>query len=180
MNLLSIDLCGRLPYGVKCHFKYGSAEDDITLSCIDNNVARFEYGWYGKFHVSIDADYIKPYLRPMSSMTGEEARELLFVRLSSKYGESCAYIKNFIKLNEVSFRKEPPYEGSIAAWFSFENKIHDTLQIREYSKCEYLGQINDITLAEIDWLNKNMFDYRGLIPKGLAIAVTKDNNPYKK
>lgn len=30
-----------------------------------------------------------------------------------------------------------------------------------------------------DWLNKNMFDYRGLIPKGLAIAVTKENNPYK-
>ena len=32
----------------------------------------------------------------------------------------------------------------------------------------------------INWLNKNMFDYCGLIPKGLAIAVTKENNPYKK
>lgn len=31
----------------------------------------------------------------------------------------------------------------------------------------------------IDWLNKNMFDYRGLIPMGLAIEVTKENNPYK-
>lgn len=31
----------------------------------------------------------------------------------------------------------------------------------------------------IDWLNKNMFDYRGLIEKGLAIAVTEENNPYK-
>ena len=31
----------------------------------------------------------------------------------------------------------------------------------------------------IDWLNKNMFDYRGLIPRGLAIKVTKENNPYK-
>ena len=31
-----------------------------------------------------------------------------------------------------------------------------------------------------DWLNKNHFDYRGLIPMGLAIAVTKENNPYKK
>ena len=30
-----------------------------------------------------------------------------------------------------------------------------------------------------DWCNKNMFDYRGLIPKGLAIAVTKENNPYE-
>jgi hypothetical protein len=32
----------------------------------------------------------------------------------------------------------------------------------------------------IDWLNKNMFDYRGLIEKGLAIEVTEDNNPYKE
>lgn len=31
----------------------------------------------------------------------------------------------------------------------------------------------------IDWLLKNHFDFMGLIPKGLAIEVTKDNNPYK-
>ena len=76
-ELMIKDLSARLPYGVKCHFKYGSAEDDITLSCIDNNVARFEYGWYGSFHVSIDADYIKPYLRSMNSMTEEERKEYI-------------------------------------------------------------------------------------------------------
>ena len=32
----------------------------------------------------------------------------------------------------------------------------------------------------VDALNKNHFDYRGLIEKGLAIEVTKENNPYKK
>lgn len=32
----------------------------------------------------------------------------------------------------------------------------------------------------IDWLNKNMFDYRWLIEKDLAIAVTEENNPYKE
>lgn len=31
----------------------------------------------------------------------------------------------------------------------------------------------------IDWLNKKMLDYRGLIEKGLAIKVTEENNPYK-
>lgn len=31
----------------------------------------------------------------------------------------------------------------------------------------------------VDALNKCHFDYRGLIGKGLAIAVTKENNPYK-
>ena len=30
-----------------------------------------------------------------------------------------------------------------------------------------------------DWLNAHHFDYRGLIEKGLAIEVTKENNPYK-
>ena len=32
----------------------------------------------------------------------------------------------------------------------------------------------------IDWLNAHHFDYRGLIEKGLAIEVTKENNPYKE
>ncbi len=31
----------------------------------------------------------------------------------------------------------------------------------------------------IDWLNKKKFDYHCLIPKRLAIEVTKENNPYK-
>ena len=31
----------------------------------------------------------------------------------------------------------------------------------------------------VDALNKHHFDYRGLIEKGLAIEVTKENNPYK-
>ena len=31
-----------------------------------------------------------------------------------------------------------------------------------------------------DYLNAHHFDYRGLIEKGLAIAVTEKNNPYKE
>ena len=34
------------------------------------------------------------------------------------------------------------------------------------------------TVDSIEWLNAHHFDYRGLIEKGLAIAVAKDNNPY--
>ena len=29
-----------------------------------------------------------------------------------------------------------------------------------------------------DWLNAHHFDYRGLIEKGLAIAIIEENNPY--
>lgn len=32
----------------------------------------------------------------------------------------------------------------------------------------------------IDWYNANHIDYRGLIKKGLALEVTKENNPYEK
>ena len=32
----------------------------------------------------------------------------------------------------------------------------------------------------IDWYNANHIDYRGLIPMGLAIEVTEENNPYKE
>lgn len=35
------------------------------------------------------------------------------------------------------------------------------------------------TVNSIDYLNLIHVDYRGLIEKGLAIAVTEENNPYK-
>lgn len=37
-----------------------------------------------------------------------------------------------------------------------------------------------LPLDAIQWLLRNHFDFIGLIPKGLAIAVTKENNPYKE
>ena len=40
-------------------------------------------------------------------------------------------------------------------------------------------KIHIANYEQIDWLNMNMFDYRGLIPKGFAIAVSEQNNPYK-
>lgn len=43
-----------------------------------------------------------------------------------------------------------------------------------------LSKINySISPLLFDWLNVHHFDYRGLIEKGLAIPVTKENNPYK-
>ena len=48
-----------------------------------------------------------------------------------------------------------------------EREFEETLQYTQY------------TLESYDWLNAHHFDYRGLIEKGLAIAVTDENNPYK-
>ena len=36
------------------------------------------------------------------------------------------------------------------------------------------------TWESIDYLNSIHVDYRGLIPMGLAIEVTEENNPYKE
>lgn len=51
---------------------------------------------------------------------------------------------------------------------------------KEYNSLNaYEGGLFPHTEEAFDYLNKNHFDYRGLIPKGLAIAVTEENNPYK-
>ena len=65
-QLLLKDLCARLPYGVKVHIEHDTFYDErepynSTLSTrIINDFIRF------------DKLEVKPYLRPMSSMTEEE------------------------------------------------------------------------------------------------------------
>jgi len=49
----------------------------------------------------------------------------------------------------------------------------NTLQYNEETGC------SEYTYKSIDWLNAHHFDYRGLIERGLAIAVIEENNPYK-
>ena len=39
---------------------------------------------------------------------------------------------------------------------------------------------DELSINQFDWLIAHHFDYRGLIPKGLAIEVTDENNPYKE
>lgn len=56
-----------------------------------------------------------------------------------------------------------------------EEEIDEFTQFEIYADGEYIMP----NYRAIDWLDKNMFDYRGLIPKGLAIEVTESNNPYK-
>lgn len=50
----------------------------------------------------------------------------------------------------------------------------------EYHKLSdsYYGNYFD-SINSIDWLNKHHFDYRGLVPKNLAIEITEENNPYE-
>jgi len=67
-ELRLIDLCARLPYGVKVT----NGIHIITLTLCSN------------VSIIIKNEYILPYLRPMSSMTEEEYKELKSI--SSYYG----------------------------------------------------------------------------------------------
>lgn len=73
--LLLKDLCARLPYGVKIQVYYeeiaGSGYFDEDVWAVDNDEP---------FHVNDRwLENIKPYLRPMSSMTEEEIDEFILI-----------------------------------------------------------------------------------------------------
>ena len=52
-------------------------------------------------------------------------------------------------------------------------------QEKECQQIKHSYYFDDDSFVLFDWYNKNHFDYRGLIENGLAIAVTKENNPYE-
>ena len=131
-DLLFNDLCARLPYGVKCD-RLGRARRLLGIDFNNLYSIILDRGCYMPQYYMVED--IKPYLRPMSSMTEEEKEE---------FDDFCV-IDEFV------------WKGN--------------------SEIGYKNQAIIMSDA-IDWLNKNHFDYRGLIEKGLAIKVTSENNPY--
>lgn len=79
-QLLLKDLCARLPYGVKCRWESDgfSNEGELTDICHQEGVNGFKYwdGYLNNDGEDIPIEIIKPYLRPMSSMTEEEKKKL--------------------------------------------------------------------------------------------------------
>lgn len=80
----------------------------------------------------------------------------------------------------ISIDKVKPYLRPMFYMTEEEKKEYQSL-------CEiHFDNIDDVnfiayyfdTVESFDWLNKNMFDYRGLIPKDLALS-TEMFNPYK-
>lgn len=48
-------------------------------------------------------------------------------------------------------------------------------QFNEKWELEHSGDMEHLSIPALDWLNKNHFDYRGLIPIGAAIDATNLN-----
>lgn len=69
LNILNVDLCARLPYGVKIKYLPDDRLDGIVLPYLHNGLTVLQKG-----NISYRAHIksIRPYLRPMSSMTEEE------------------------------------------------------------------------------------------------------------
>lgn len=86
-QLLLIDLCARLPYGIK--FPYHIDEDSnhrecdciATMDMISEDTVEFTYDENGAIRDwSCGIREVKPYLRSMSSMTDEEGNELASIQ----------------------------------------------------------------------------------------------------
>lgn len=130
-ELLLKDICGRLPYDIKCKIEIWIGCDVCTIYNI-NSIGYVEIVEDSDTN-GISIEKIKPYLYPLSSMTEEQKRE---------------------------------YE--------------DTLVYHDYTKGGWTiaKTFNDgyvIPYWFVDFCNKNHLDYRGLIPKGLAIDCTNLN-----
>ena len=132
-----------LPYGIQVKAE-GDNEPYTLLSIYPNNgivlIGINMGGVYATSKVKIDT--VKPYLRPMSSMTEEEDKERI----------------------------------QLGIWRSSQNNGYEVTRINPEGIYEsYDSQAFQKALV---FLLKNHFDVFGLIPKGLAIAVTEENNPY--
>ena len=53
-----------------------------------------------------------------------------------------------------------------------EEQIEELESLMEVTTVPYFGEVLSPTPKYYDWLDKNKFDYRGLIPMGLAIDTT--------
>ena len=145
-ELLLKDLSTRLLYGVIINTPNG----DGHLCSINQTIFGNEYG------INISAtkrDYfndnecdIKPYLRPMSSMTEEEKEDL-----KSK----CTHTET-----------EEDWEGVRCDVWGIQ--ILDKYDTRRWDNPIWPSTIN---MNAIDWLNAHHFDYQGLIEKGFALEA---------
>ena len=107
-DLLLKDIFGRIPYGVKC--SYLDIEFNNTTH---GNLEGFEYDDDKDIVFIIDgigiySEHIKPYLFPVSSMTGEQRKE--YVQITAKCGNIASSqltgmtIQDWFDKNHIDYR----------------------------------------------------------------------------
>ena len=145
------DLCARTPYSQIVNIETIEEDGEIKnliskLIAISNTFIHFSDITDDDLDGIYDLDYcdVKPYLRPLSSMTEEEAKDIA----------TLIGIKDIISINiterYIDVVKDDGFSReNITIWF---NEIVSSIEI-------------------FDYLNEHHFDYRGLIPMGLALEA---------
>ena len=125
-ELLLVDLSARLPYGVKCQIDYNNEEDTdlgIERYCDDRIVSvcveTEEIGLYEASEYFYPNE-IKPYLRPMSSMSDEEYEDLC---------NSCIWLWFKDDLRTVAHGDYKCYDWLNAHHFDYRGLIEKGLAI---------------------------------------------------
>lgn len=115
-QLLLKDLCARLAFGtVKCQVKVVSFNEEMDehIELLDDEITFIEPGIYNvylyKEGTDVDISDIKPYLRPMSSMTEDEIEEYCDLQdrflCSSQYPVTDAYeIFDWLDVHHFDYR----------------------------------------------------------------------------
>ena len=151
-ELLLKDLCGRLPYGVKVQVCNATEYTPILKGILgDDLFLQFDYITKpiknGDSTYNLIEDNIKPYLRPMSSMTRDEVEEL--------------------KSKCIHTETEEDWEGVRCDSWGIE--ILDKYDTR--NRNNQIDAVSYINMEAIDWLNAHHFDYRNFIKRGLALPA---------
>lgn len=152
-ELLLKDLCARLPYGVKVLADIDKTFDGGCIGII-NKIEPYvgnkfpelkgQYLLYEKDCLTpLVVDEVRPYLRPMSSMTMEE-------------------IEEYRNLSDEVIGSYGPYHHKFIAHCV-------RLGIKPYNPHECVDDF--LNMEAIDWLLSHHFDFRGLIEKGLALEA---------
>lgn len=152
--LLTKDLCARLPYGVKCYVPIENCTMELTGK-------RLNYFCFHDERRGIDYNHeYEVVLDPLNDAHNGYIIKPYLRSMSLMTEEEKEELKTLFDAEDVTSEYICYLEGGT---------------LEEYLACTSFSFCSKV----VDWLNKNHFDYRGLIPKELAIAVTKENNPYE-
>lgn len=120
-ELLLVDLCARLPYGV-IGLMHKANGDDYNISIVGGDIDLLSHQFIR----------IKPYLRPMSSMTGEEFTKLKeYSGLKYEQLDLASFQNGAYKILDFYLSEVP--SGAVIRVFDWLNKYHfdyrDLIQI---------------------------------------------------
>lgn len=98
--------------------------------------------------------------------------------VETTYVEDCyLYLRPMSSMTDEEFENLRVYSGLKYEQLDLASYQNGTYKCLDF----YLSEVSSyFVILVFDWLNIHHFDYRGLIERGLAIAVTEENNPYKE